>query len=66
MERTIFFTGESRSYLGQGGGLYKQRKSFLDHLLNIQKDSPDLLSDNDIRDEVNTFMFEVRAGSFVC
>uniref|UniRef100_A0A2S2PVK4 Cytochrome p450 n=1 Tax=Sipha flava TaxID=143950 RepID=A0A2S2PVK4_9HEMI len=35
-----------------------QKKSFLDLILNIMEDNPDQLTDKDIREEVDTFLFE--------
>jgi len=35
-----------------------KKKSFLDLLLNILNDTPDQMSDIDIREEVDTFLFE--------
>ncbi|KAL5234003.1 hypothetical protein ACI65C_001413 [Semiaphis heraclei] len=35
-----------------------QKKSFLDLLLNVLNDSPDQMNDRDIREEVDTFLFE--------
>lgn len=35
-----------------------QKKSFLDILLNILEECPDQMTDKDIREEVDTFLFE--------
>jgi len=35
-----------------------KKKSFLDLLLNILNDTPDQMNDRDIREEVDTFLFE--------
>lgn len=35
-----------------------QKKSFLDLLLNVLEESPDQMTDKDIREEVDTFLFE--------
>ncbi|KAE9541693.1 hypothetical protein AGLY_003684 [Aphis glycines] len=35
-----------------------QKKSFLDLLLNVLNDNPDQMNDKDIREEVDTFLFE--------
>lgn len=35
-----------------------QKKSFLDLLLNILEDFPDQMTDSDIQEEVDTFLFE--------
>eukprot|EP00102_Acyrthosiphon_pisum_P012478 XP_008181647.2 PREDICTED: cytochrome P450 4C1 [Acyrthosiphon pisum] len=35
-----------------------KKKSFLDLLLNVLNDTPDQMSDRDIREEVDTFLFE--------
>lgn len=35
-----------------------QKKSFLDILLNILEEYPDQMTDEDIREEVDTFLFE--------
>lgn len=36
----------------------KQTKSFLDLLLSVLEDCPDQMTDKDIREEVDTFLFE--------
>lgn len=35
-----------------------QKKSFLDILLNLLEENPDQMTDMDIREEVDTFLFE--------
>lgn len=35
-----------------------QKKSFLDLLLTVSEDNPDPLTNKDIREEVDTFLFE--------
>lgn len=35
-----------------------KNKSFLDLLLNVLNDTPEQMSDRDIREEVDTFLFE--------
>lgn len=35
-----------------------KKKSFLDLLLSILNDTPDQMNDRDIREEVDTFLFE--------
>jgi cytochrome P450 len=35
-----------------------QKKSFLDILLNVLEENPDQMTEKDIREEVDTFLFE--------
>jgi hypothetical protein len=44
----------------------RKRKAFLDFLIEFSEQDPDLMNDLDIREEVDTFMFEVSCLKFDC
>lgn len=50
---------------GVGASLYKRPKSFLDCLIEFQKADPEIMTDEDIREEVDTAIFAVSDIYFI-
>uniref|UniRef100_A0A8D8LUU7 Cytochrome P450 4C1 n=1 Tax=Cacopsylla melanoneura TaxID=428564 RepID=A0A8D8LUU7_9HEMI len=56
-ERRAEYLGQKQKYSGKSESI-KKRKAFLDFLIEFSETDPTSMTDKDIREEVDTFMFE--------